>query len=254
MYLYQRRNGRSKTQGAGFPLLIVALGVFFFPVVENSARAEEYTISAGTLPPTRALDSVSYSSRLSNGEHGVPDQQAMPSTTGTVVNPVPFASSGDSNVVRPSPFEPSLLPKCQVEIEPTLDPDSQPSASFLARVKRVYSMNDEAEQQAVWSWFLAEPSALTEEERIGNAVIRHILATGRSRNEAKIEALNPTATRGSIRSSNGLTTAASPWGRRGTILVAGTQLKLIPPADGVWYRIDSSSGSGWICGLWLDLQ
>lgn len=133
-------------------------------------------------------------------------------------------------------------------------PTTPPSAAFLADLANNYSITDQANITALWKWYLKEPSNLDNGEKTGNSVIRQIMAVGGPlvpTSSARPDLLRPNATRGTVRSANGVVSRSTPWGKSGASLGQGTSVTIIPPANGVWYNVE---GVGWVCGLWLDLR
>lgn len=226
--------------------------------------AERYAVQFGFLPPIYTPDSTEMSLRFDGASAGF---QAP-----TLANPVPLAipsAAPVAAVVVPADPNPALsrvttsasaapanMPGTLNDLTP--GPIGAPTPEFIAALNRVYSSSVQEEVDAVWAKFQSEPDSLPIDQRVGNAVVKFMVQLGTSPgadSSARPDLLKPNATRGTVRSANGLGVRASPWGPPGgAALGSGATVEIIPPADGPWYQVRSGSGTGWVAGLWLDLQ
>lgn len=226
--------------------------------------ADRYAVQFGFLPPSYVPDSTDMSLHFDAATAGF---QAP-----TLANPVPLAipaAPAIAAVTVPADPNPALarvttgqptallnMPETLADLVPA--PSGPPSAEFIAALNRVYSSSVQAEVDAVWGKFQSEPDSLPIDQRVGNAVVKFIIQLGRSPgsdSSARPDLLKPNATRGTVRSANGLGVRSSPWGPPGgAALGSGATVEIVPPAEGPWYQVRSGSGTGWVAGLWLDLQ
>lgn len=228
-----------------------------------AVRADRYVIQIGDLPPTYVGDATEYCTALEPQSGMTPPTAkslsalTVPATVarpGVTVTPesVGLASRVATEVPQRQPGE--QLDTTEL-IEP---PTTPPTAEFRDQLARIYSITAPDEIDAIWMWCEREPADLPFGSRVGNAVVRHILALDKplaGDSTARPDLLKPNATRGTVRANNGVSIRGQPWGAgTGNNIPTGASLEIIPPADGPWYQVRSASGTGWVCGLWLDLQ
>ena len=223
-------------------------------LVAPAGQAGPYRVSVGTMPPVRTQDPSGYVGRVAGGGMSSFDPLMLGALAGATVSGFPLPGMLEPGQVHAPPPDANSIPRSQANLDNFLQKNGRPSAAFKAEVARVYSITDPAQIAALWVWYMQEPTSLAEGDRIGNAVVRYILATGQTTNQARPMGLLPLATTGTVLSTNGLMLCSSPFGPRVVVMPYGTQLRIVPPADGVWYYVESPQGAGWACGLWLDLH
>lgn len=247
------------SQFASFGILLVLV----MSGIAGEARADRFLLQVGDMRPVYCGDANEYIGSLE------PQSGMVPSTPGMLVTlPPPPAAPAPGVAVTPeaanqcnrAATEPTpRLQGMPAEMSEVIQPPSgPPDAAFLAQLNAVYSITVPAEIQQAYEWYLKEPAGLPIASRVGNGVVRFIMAVDRSPTgdtAARPDLLKPEATSGTVRSSNGVSIRGAPWqpGAGGAIAQGGA-VTVIPPADGPWYQIQSAQGNGWVCGLWLDLN
>jgi hypothetical protein len=141
-----------------------------------------------------------------------------------------------------------------------LDAAPPPTADFRARMSSIYATTQEDLVLAVWTRYLdqfapadrAQATGPLDNARVGNAIVKTVLARDEDLGGARRAGLNPAASEAQVRAGLGVSVRSRPWGPiAGETIPSGTVLRLDPPADGVWYRLQAG---GWVCGLWLDFR
>jgi len=221
-------------------------------------------IQFGDLPPSWVPDSKSLGASLNlvGGGAYLPPSAA----TLALLNQFPAPNTPVVITIAPpknpatlkAPTTPAANPPTHVQS--SLDtqlktPTTTPSAAFTALLKTVYNCTDPKELAILWKRFGTEPASLSLAERVGNAVVKQIVETKRTvagDSMARPDLLKPAATRGTVRSANGVGVRATPFGTSaGQSLANGSAVDLVPPAQGPWYHLKSG---GWVAGLWINLQ
>ena len=245
-----------------FHKVLVCLAVLVL-IMTGAARADRFAIHVGDLPAVYSGDANEYLVTLEPLTGMMPP---TPAALAAVVVPPPApptnAQVPPEAVTLCSRAMTEPTPRTQgmpVEMADVMKPQTgPPDAAFLAQLNAIYTITVPAEIQQVYEWYLKEPAPLAIGSRVGNGVVRFIMAMDRPPTgdaNASPAGLKPEATRGTVRSSNGVSIRTAPWqAGSGGAIASGAQVTIIPPADGPWYQVQSGSGNGWVCGLWLNLQ
>jgi hypothetical protein len=225
------------------------------------ARAERYAVQLNDGPTIYVGDC---NEALTNYEPATGMKAPTPQSLAALVVPaapappaVPAGSSTLGARVETAGQDPT--PGTEGDLTDVTDPvPMPPDAAFMEALNRVYTITDQNEINAVWAWFQKESPGLALDQRVGNSVVRFIMAVNKAPTgdtNAAPDKLKPEATRGVVRSSNGVGVRASPWGPSGGAAIpSGASLEIIPPAQGPWYKVRTGGGEGWVAGVWLDLQ
>lgn len=243
---------------AAFGLLVgVMVGV------AGDAHADRYVIRVAGLTPVYCSDANEYLISLEPQTGMRPPTPAALATMTTppVLPPPAVAVTPEATTLcsraltEPTPRTQGMNAEAAEVIQP---PSGPPDAAFLAQLNAVYTITVPEEIQQAWEWYLKEPAGLPIGSRVGNGVTRFIMAIDRpptGDSAARPDLLKPEATSGTVRSANGVSIRSAPWQPgAGAALPQGAAVTVIPPADGPWYQIQSASGNGWVCGLWVDLN
>ena len=226
------------------------------------AHADRYVIQFGDLPNVYSGDSTEYLLSLE------PQAGMLPPTPVTLATiTVPAAAPNPGATVPPegttmaSTALTEPTPRLQGQTCDMMDaaaPMGAPytsDAAFMSALSAVYSITVPAEIQQVYNWYTKEPTGLTTAERVGNGVVKFIMASDKPPTgdaNSRPDLLKPQSTGGTVRSANGVAVRAAPWGGPGgAALPSGAALQIVPPANGPWYQLRSG---GWVCGLWVNLN
>jgi hypothetical protein len=249
------RSNRSREDDIRVEALVLSIGL----ALAGEARADRFVVQVGALPPVHVNDCESYSANLGGSEPGL--EPATGQAASFDVAPPPPApditvpSDQDRSAHEVSPDVPPITPGPVADPDDAGDPANPgPSPEFLAELADNYRVTDPADAQAIWKWYVKEPPELGNVEKTGNAAIRQILATNAPlvpTSTARPDRLKPDATSGTVRSNSGVSIHSSPWGPKTGAIPFGTNVTIQPPANEVWYNIP---GTGWACGLWIELR
>ena len=236
--------------------LVLALG----PVLASPARADRFLVQIGDLKPVYCGDARTTILQFEPNTGMVPATVTTLATVPPVtVQPAPGVAVTPEAVAAANSAanEPTARLQgmhCNM-VDVTQPQSGPPDATFLAALNAVYSITAPAEIQQVYEWYLKEPAALALGSRVGNGVVRFIMAVDRAPTgdaASRPDLLKPQATTGRVRSANGVSARGTPWqAGNGGSFANGANLTIVPPADGPWYQVQ---GGGWVCGLWLDLN
>lgn len=122
---------------------------------------------------------------------------------------------------------------------------------FKDRLASIYMVTDPEVVDAVWILYQAEPDGLEQAPRVGNAVIKNAYATGRIPPPGRVVQPSPTGTRGTVIDPQGVQVRTAPWEAGTTVLPQGASFEVVPPPEGIWYRL---AGGGYVPALWVDVQ
>lgn len=239
------------------PLLCAAL---LFAGLTSQAGADRFLVQVGDMRPVYCNDAAG---TLVSFE---PNTGMVPPTAATLAA-IPVVTGQPVPGVAVDPLAVTQANRAATEPTPRLEgmhadmgqviqgQSGPPDAAFLAELNRVYSITAPAEIQQAWEWYLKEPNTLPIGSRVGNGVVRMIMALDRpptGDTQAAPANLRPEATGGTVRAGNGVSIRSNPWlPGTGNALNTGATVTLVPPANGPWYQLQ---GGGWVCGLWLDLN
>lgn len=234
-------------------------------VVAWPVGADRYVCQWGDLPPTYVPDANEMSISFDGAGGGLitPTAQTLSLMPAVVPGPViTITVPADLNVLAARVVT-ATPPANQTDLPTTLTDLLAPSAGpptpeFLASLQRIYSATAQPETDAIWDRYQREDASLAVDQRVGNAVVKYVVELNRPPNgdsTARPDLLKPNATRGTVRATNGVGVRAKPWGPSGgPALPPGASVEIIPPAEGPWYQIRTAGGTGWVAGLWLDMQ
>ena len=223
-----------------------------------AARADRYRITVGLMPPSYVSDAQTFSTQLGGKDpvfEAAPEGSIPTPPSAPAPAPIPLAENRDqgADAIPPAPPATQLLVAADSDTA-HIPENPGPAPDFLGELQTFYFISTPAEVNAIWKWYVKEPAELGYKERTANAVMRQILANNGPlvpSSTARMDLLKPGATRGTVRSSNGLQLRATPWGPINGALQGGDVVELVPPAQGPWYFI---AGRGWVSGLWMDLR
>jgi len=239
-------------------LLLLAAGFMAGP-----ALADRYVVQASDLPALYSGDAAEYLLNIEPQSGMVPFTASLLGTFTVPAAPAaPGMAAAPGAATTCSTAATEATPRLQGEPCDMTDACGPMPASytsdtgFTGVMSSIYTaISVPAEIQQIYNWYLKEPGALTVQERVGNGVVRFVMAIDRAPTgdtSSRPDLLKPQSTAGTVRSSNGVGVRGTPWGGPGGAAIAnGTALNLVPPADGPWYQV---RGGGWVCGLWLNLQ
>lgn len=239
------------------PLLCAAL---VLGGMTGTAGADRFLVQVGDMRPVYCNDAAGGLASLEPNTGMVPPNATviagmtpMPGqpAPGVAVDPAAVTQANRA-LTEPTPRLEGMHANMSEVIQGQSGP---PDAAFLAQLNSVYSITAPEEIQQAWEWYLKEPATLPISSRVGNGVVRMIMALDRAPtgdSQAQPSQLRPEATSGVVRATNGVSVRSNPWQPgTGNALGTGATVTLIPPANGPWYQIQ---GGGWVCGLWLDLN
>lgn len=244
------------------PKVAVVLGLLagVMAGLSGSAQADRFLVQIGDMKPVYCADAQTYLSSFET-------QTGMRAPTPAMLAAIPAVGAQPNPAVAVTPEAAALAnlavtePAQRVQgmhanMSEVIQPQSgPPDAAFLAQLSSIYSITVQAEIQQVWEWYLKEPAALPLSAKVGNGVVRFVMAANRpptGDTSANPATLKPEATSGRVRASNGVSVRSAPWQpSSGNSLGSGAAVTLVPPANGPWYQLQ---GGGWVCGLWLDFN
>lgn len=236
--------------------LTLGLALALLPL---SARAERYRVTIGNLPPILVDDATSYASQRD------PDPAAP---TRPVIPPTPIPTRPAPQVVPTPTARPAPIPPIATGLPPVTSADADvmlnsaalgaPTAAYTQSLQENYSITAADEVRQIWFFYAQEPATISDKFRLGNAIIRWMLAVRRpptGMTTATPTVLPPLATRGTVRAKGGLPVRVAPWGESTNAeYPEGSVLELKAPAHGAWYRVTGPGPTGWVPGMWLDLK
>lgn len=227
-----------------------------------SAQADRYRVQIGNLPPILVDDARTYAVRQE------PDPAAPERAPGASPFPVPSPAPLPSVRVPGPDRVVQTVPPPQPPRPPVTDgnPDQiivgrgagEPTQAFTTQLAADYSVTVPEEVRGVWYFLQSEPQTVPEVVRMGNAVIRWMLAMRRAPtgvSTARLDQLPPQATSGKVRAVGGLPLRVAPWGNAtGAIVPQDVTVEIKPPSDGAWYHVVGPGFSGWAPGMWMELK
>ncbi len=162
----------------------------------------------------------------------------------------------------------SRLPteRIAVEIElPSVSPDTwllpqtEPgqTAAFQAAWGKLVPEGSDAIRAQVWSRFLREPSTLSLEDRLRNALVRHIQATRMYPNadpfvsSGESAPLRPPHTAVLKSEFRGISLRDEPWGEEIAQLPGGSEVEVVARTGGGWLKVRSGNHEGFLAEIWL---
>lgn len=222
-------------------------------------RADHYLVDLPFLDPIIQSDGATARALLEPDRALRPISASEPAAIAPVTAPPPPDA--------PPPAERAALAR-GVEAAPPAGPSigmdemaaprpGPPTAEVLEILRRTYFITAPAEIEIVWAKFNSEKPTLPFKSRIGNAVTRFIVGLGHAPAgdpTARPDRLKPGATRATVRAINGVGVRSEPGGAVTGSIPRGASVQVIPPAEDVWYRVRTGSGTGWVSGLWLELE